>query len=93
MFFYINGGMFLSVSICRRRPLDERYKQMRKVYKAPKNINRMQVPETNKEVWELMKRGVQIVDSTTQRAQHLLISTLSVMVKLVDKIGNDTAGT
>ncbi len=78
--------------ICRRRPMDDRYKKMCKEYKAPKNIEFMQVPETNKDVWELMKRGVQIVDSTTQRAQHLIISTLSILVKLVDQVSNDTAG-
>ncbi len=81
------------VCISRRRPLDERYKKLIKEYKPPKNVERMQVPDTNKDVWELLKRGAQIVDSKTQTAQHLIIATLSVMAKLNDKIASGTAGT
>ena len=78
--------------ICRCRPIDELYKKLIKDYKAPKNVERMQVPETNKDVWDMLKRGPQIVDSTTQKAQHLVVATLSIIVKLNEQIANDTAG-
>ncbi len=77
---------------CRSRPLEEKFKALTALYKAPKNVNRLQTPNTNKDVWELMNRGVQIVDSSTQKVQNLLVSVLAVLTRLLDNICNDTAG-
>ncbi len=76
----------------RRRPVDDLYKELTASYKAPQNITRLQTPKTNADVWELLQRGVQIVDSTAQRVQHLQVAALSAVVKIVDQIGADTAG-
>ncbi len=90
---YMSNFLCMAAYICfRRRPVDDRYKELTSLYKAPKNITRLQTPKTNPDIWELLQRGVQIVDSTTQRVQNLQVSSLSVLVKLVDQIGGDVAG-
>ncbi len=61
-------------------------------YKAPQNVPRLQTPKMNGDIWELMNRGVQIVDSTTQRVQNLQVSSLAIIIRLVDQIGGDVAG-
>ncbi len=78
--------------IFSRRPMESRYKDMTDSYKAPKNVARLQTPKTNADIWELLNRGVQIVDSTTQRVQNLQVSSLAVLVRIVDQIGGDEAG-
>ncbi len=65
---------------------------MTTLYKVPQNVTRLQTPNTNRDVWEIMNRGAQIVDSTTQKVQNLLVSVLSIETKLMDSICSDTAG-
>ena len=80
------------MSAFRCRPLEEKVKEFAKIYKAPKNVTRLQVPNTNRDVWEIMKKGAQIVDASTQKVQGLMVSMLSVLTKLMDSICSDTAG-
>ncbi len=65
---------------------------MTESYKAPSNVSRLQTPKTNPDVWELLNKGHQIVDSSTQRVQSLQVGVMSAVTRMVDAITNDTAG-
>ena len=72
--------------------MEDKVKALTTLYKAPKNVTRLQTPNTNRDVWELMKKGAQIVDSSTPKVQGLMVSMLAVLTKLMDSICSDTAG-
>ena len=53
-------------------------------YKAPNNVSRLQTPKTNPDVWDMLKRGPQIVDSSVQKVQSLQVAMLSSVTRMVD---------
>ncbi len=58
----------------------------------PENVPNLTTPKTNTEVWEALPKGVQVVDATVQRIQSLQAAALSIILRIIDQIGNDTAG-
>ncbi len=80
------------LAYCRRKPVEEHFQSLTNDYRAPKNIEKLQTPRTNPDIWELLNKGVRIVDTTTQRSQSLQVSALSVLMRIIDQIGGDTAG-
>ena len=71
--------------VCYRcKPDDTRHKAMVEAYLPPDNVQNLQVPKTNTEVWELLHKGVQIVDTSVQRIQHLQVAELSAMLRIIE---------
>ncbi len=51
------------------------------------NVLNLAIPKTNAEVWEVLNRGVQIVDLSVQQMQALQAAALSVILCIKDQIG------
>ncbi len=83
----------LGLLVCFRcKPREDRFKTMTTKYLVPDNIPNLVVPRTNPEVWENLHRGVQMVDSQVQRTQLLQVNAMSVILRIIDEIGTNTAG-
>ena len=58
-------------------------------YLPPGNVENLQVPKTNIEVWELLHPGVKIVDTSVQKIQSIQVAGLSAILKLLDNYGKE----
>ena len=74
----------------RRKPGEEATKKLLKSHPRPSNVPNLQVPWTNTEVYESLKRGAGIVDSSVQRAQGMLARALTATLEIVDVVGKDS---
>ncbi len=52
----------------------------------------MAVPRTNPEVWDMLNRGQQVADNSTQKVQSLMAHALSAIIEVINQIGSGTAG-
>ncbi len=80
------------VSIYRARPEESRYKLLVEKYLPPANVPNLAIPKTNPEVWEQLNKGVQIADLSVQKLMSLQAAALSIILKIIDQIGTDSAG-
>ena len=62
---------------------------MTEKYLPPSNIPNTQVPRLNQEIYELLHRGVQIVDGNIQKVQHLQVAALSAILRIIEDYGNN----
>ena len=74
---------------CREKPEETSHKKMCETYLPPANVENLQVPKTNVEVWELLHPGVKIVDASVQKIQSIQVAGLSAILKLLDNYGKD----
>ncbi len=65
---------------------------MTEKYLPPANVPNLVIPKTNPEVWEALNKGAQIVDLSVQKIQALQVAAMGVLLRLIDQIGNDSAG-
>ena len=82
----INGAL-------RRKPGEEATKKLLEAYPRPANIENLQVPRTNQDVWDSLRRGSAIVDGNIQKIQALLGRSCSATIQLIDQVGSGSGGT
>ncbi len=68
-------------------------KKLMDKHKCPENVPNMSVPRTNTEVWDLLSRGYQVADNSTQRIQLLQVHALSAILSIINAIGTGNGGT
>ena len=85
-----NSVRVLTLYIYRSKPDDTRHKTMVETYLPPNNIPNMVVPKTNTEVWELLNKGVTIVDSSVQKIQSIQLAGLAALLRIIESVGNQT---
>lgn len=79
----VDGGL-------RRRPGEEATKRLLQSHPRPINVPNLQVPRTNPEVYEAMKKGATIIDASIQRAQGMLARSLSTTLEMVNVVGTNS---
>ena len=80
------------IIIYRRRPNEDATKRLLEAYPRPGNIDNLQVPRTNPEVWDELRPQHRVLDGHMQRSQGLLSSALSASINMLDQIGNGVGG-
>lgn len=73
----------LANSVLRSKPREEKVKIMKNKHKRPKNVENLQVPKINEQLWHQLKRDTKLYDYAMQKSQqtlcHALVPTLRLM--------------
>ena len=67
-------------------------KKLVAAYPRPENVGNLQIPKTNKDVWEELRPGYRIADGQVQRVQGLLAAMLSISLRMMDAVGTGDGG-
>ena len=74
----------------RAKPSESKCKELIERYTRPANMDNLQVPKTNEDVYELMDKGPIIVDTSVQKNQLLLSKVLIILTQLFEAFDTDT---